>query len=89
MGKENFLITKWEGHLYDDGRDRVRESKYTPEEHELNFEAYDDDDNLYCTGTCKAGDLPACDLSDYLEEWGVVKVKLFDRKTGEFMDLVC
>lgn len=82
---KNYQITKWEGHLYDDNKDRVRESKHTVEEHELNFAGYDGDGLLYCTGTCKKGESYECDLLDDLGEgWGVTLVKLFDRKTGAY-----
>lgn len=84
---QEYQITKWEGHLYDDGKDRVRESKYSTEEHDLDFQGYDDDGNLYCTGTCNWDRLFEYDLLDYLARgWGVTLIKLFDRETGKYLD---
>jgi hypothetical protein len=59
-------------------------------EHPYRFRAYDDDGNLYFTGTINDGEWDLEDTLDtFMWDAGVTELKIYDRKTNKYIDTLC
>jgi hypothetical protein len=87
MANKYFQITLWEHTVTDDGM--ARHIEPTLKNATVSFRGYDDDGNFYCKGI--AVDVAAVDefVFDYLQDgWGVTLVKIYDLKTGKYIDSI-
>lgn len=80
-------ITKWSENITHYGKDLKMKILHTTDNCPIIFRAYDDDDYLYCTGI--ADSVSTVDIEVFVvlqADYGVTYIKLYDRKTGKYID---